>query len=190
MNLTDGDTFPQALIKCEKLRINQKINFTHITKQHIWTNIVHILCGKCDGNFNLSVNLLNRLSNTIELSHEWALKNFKYKELEFNAILFHEYDEGPFKVSIGCKKVGVIRIPVPGDLKLYIFQYRKSDLYVLFILICICFGWRKSCSISFKDAILPSLNKNDRLQLYINVTLNNARKRGKQQCKIPYKRFK
>ena len=42
------------------------------------------------------------------------------------AWLFDESEEGPFEVSPGRKKVGVIRKPLPGSTKLYVSQESKS----------------------------------------------------------------
>ena len=79
-----------------------------------------------DGKFHLSRNLLSRPSNTVELSHELVLTNFKYKEPEFYARLFDESEEIPFEVTPGRTNVGIIRKPVPGTPKLYVLQDSKS----------------------------------------------------------------
>ena len=60
MNLTDGRTSPEALIKRAKFGFNQKIKFPHDTNQHIQeivinngfnTHIVQMLCEICEGDF-------------------------------------------------------------------------------------------------------------------------------------------
>ena len=40
---------------------------------------------------------------------------------------FCDSEEGPFEVTPGCKKVGVLRKPVPGDPKLYFLQKINSN---------------------------------------------------------------
>ena len=89
MNLLDSATIPLVLIKRVKLRINKKTNFPHDTKWRIYTiainnvwntHIIQILREECDGRFHLFGNRLNILPNTVELSHEWVLMNFKYQD--------------------------------------------------------------------------------------------------------------
>ena len=75
-----------------------------------------------DGKFNLSVNLISRIPNPVELLHNWLLTNFKYHEPWFYSRLFDESEEGNFKVTPGLKKVDVIRKPVPCDPKLYVLS--------------------------------------------------------------------
>ena len=81
-----------ALIKHAKLRFNPKIRFPRDTKQGIHkttiingcnTQVVHILSEEHVGDFIFKRNILRRLPEPVELSHEWVLKIFKYQELEF-----------------------------------------------------------------------------------------------------------
>ena len=67
-----------------KIQNQPKNNFPRDTKQRIqkiaikngWnTHIVQIFCEKCDGKFLFKVNMISRLPNPVELSHEWVLKN-------------------------------------------------------------------------------------------------------------------
>ena len=87
MNLTDGATFPAALTKPAKTRINQKIKFLRDTKRRIreisinngWnTHIVQILHEIRDGKFLFKGNLLSTLPKSVELLNEWIEKNFNY----------------------------------------------------------------------------------------------------------------
>ena len=118
MNLSDDDTFPSALIKRAKIRINQKIKFLHDTKHRVctiainngWNNhIVQIVIEECDGNFCSSGNMLSRLPNPVGLSHDQVLTNFNDHELQFYAKLFDESEEVPFEVPPGHKKFNVTR---------------------------------------------------------------------------------
>ena len=47
------------------------------------TQVVHILREECDGAFIFKGDLLNRLPKSVEPSHDWALKSFKYQEPNF-----------------------------------------------------------------------------------------------------------
>ena len=42
-----------------------------------------------DGKFHLSVNMISRIQNHVELSHEWELINLKYQESEFYASIIN-----------------------------------------------------------------------------------------------------
>ena len=73
MNFTDGTTFLTALIKVEKNKVNQKINFLHDTKQHIhdivinndWnTQIVQILREIGDRKFYFQSKFANYTTKT------------------------------------------------------------------------------------------------------------------------------
>ena len=99
MNLTDGATFPAALIKHTKSRFNQKIKVPHYTKLRIriivinncWaTQVVQIFHEERDSKFIFQVNLRNILPKPVEMSHKLVLKIFKYQEPEFYARLFDE----------------------------------------------------------------------------------------------------
>ena len=82
-----------------------------------------------DGKFHLSVNMISRIQNHVELSHEWELINLKYQESEFYASIINQYEGGPFIVPPGRTKIGrigVIREPVPGSTNFYVFKDRKS----------------------------------------------------------------
>ena len=113
MSLTDSATFPTALIKYEKSRINQKIKFPRDTKQVIrkiaikngWnTRIVQIMCEKCDSTFLFKVNVLSIPPKTVEISHEWVLTNFKYQEPKFYSRLFNESEKVTFESPPGRTK--------------------------------------------------------------------------------------
>ena len=89
MILTDGATFPTALIKRAKYIFSQKIKFPRNTKQRIWeisinngwkTHIVQIFHEKRNGNFLFKGNFLSRLPKFVGLSHEWINNNFNYQE--------------------------------------------------------------------------------------------------------------
>ena len=80
MNLTQGATFLMDLIISTKNRVNQKTVFQRDTNQHIReitisngcnTQIVHILCEMCDGNFIFNGIFPSRLSKPFELTHYW-----------------------------------------------------------------------------------------------------------------------
>ena len=51
------------------------------------TQFIHILREECDVMFQFKVNILSILPKTVEISHEWVLKIFKYQEPEFYARL-------------------------------------------------------------------------------------------------------
>ena len=70
--------------------------------------------------------MLSRLSKPDELTHEWLLTNFKYQKPEFYARLFDQSLKGLFGVPPCHTKVGVIRNPIPGYNKWYVFQESNS----------------------------------------------------------------
>ena len=94
MNLTGGATFPMALAKRTKSRINQN-NF-HMTQSdayaklqinNCWdTQVFQILNEERDGKFVFKVNMLSRLTKNVEISHEWVLEHFNYQEPYFYSI--------------------------------------------------------------------------------------------------------
>ena len=99
MNLTDGATFPMPLIKCAKIRVNQKIIFPRETKRRIqeiainngWnTQIVHILREIRDGKFLYKGNFLSIIPKAVEQTNKWINTNFKYQEPESYYRLFYE----------------------------------------------------------------------------------------------------
>ena len=72
--------------------MNLRINFTQDKKKHTNTitikngcntHLVHILHKKHDRKFHLYRNLISRITNTVELFHEWVLKKFKHQEPVF-----------------------------------------------------------------------------------------------------------
>ena len=83
------------------------------------TQFIHILREECDVMFQFKVNILSILPKTVEISHEWVLKIFKYQEPEFYARLFDESEEVPFEVPPRFMDVAVIRKPVLGATNLY-----------------------------------------------------------------------
>ena len=90
------------------------------------TQILQILNEECDGIFYLSGNQLSRIQNPVELTHKCVSKVFKYQEPFVYAIFLYESEEDPFQVLPGRTKVGVIRKPISGVTKLYIFKDRKG----------------------------------------------------------------
>ena len=72
-----------------------------------------------DEKFHLSGNIISRLPNLVEISHNWLLKVFNHKETAFCARLFGESEEDNFEVPPYCTKVGLIIEPLPGATKLY-----------------------------------------------------------------------
>ena len=83
------------------------------------------MCEERDGNFYLYGNIIIRIPNPVEPSHEWVLKIFKHQDTEFYIRLFDESEEGTFEVNPVHKKVGVIIKLVPGDYKLYVFTISR-----------------------------------------------------------------
>ena len=73
---------------------------------------------------------------------------------------------------------------------MYIYQERKSA-FVLYSLLSAFFfiGDKITCG-HFKDAIIPSLEPNDRLNFSQEVAMNHVREKVKPQCKLSYKVFK
>ena len=102
--------------------------------------------------------MLSILTNTVELSHEWILINFKYQEPEFYARIFDESEDGYFEVPPGCIKVGIIRKLLPNDPKLYIF--RLSIVLSCSVHFRPRFLWWKITLDHFRYDIIPSLKAN------------------------------
>ena len=76
---------------------------------------------------------------------------FNNQELVFFARLFDESEEVTLEVLPGCTKVGVIKIPVHGDPKLYVFKNRKIYFVFYSLLTNFLFVGDKVASDSFKD---------------------------------------
>ena len=66
--------------------------------------------------------MISIVSKTFDTSKKWVLKNLKYQEPAFYARLFDDSEEGPFEVSPGHTKVGMIMKPVHRDPKLYVLM--------------------------------------------------------------------
>ena len=134
MDLTDGATFPTALIKCAKSRLyilkksRDTKRFVHIiTINNGWNaRFIQILCEEHYCKFLFKGNMLSILPTPIGLSQQWVLAYFKYQEPEFHARLFGGSEEGTFAVPTGRTKVGLIIKPVPGAPKLYVLNKIKS----------------------------------------------------------------
>ena len=75
-----------------------------------------------DKKIHLSINILSRLSNFVELSYEWEMKYFNNQEPVSYEILYDDYEEVTFEVLPGHTKVGVIIKLVRSATKLYIFH--------------------------------------------------------------------
>ena len=113
----------------QKSELIRKIFFPREKKRHIYsttinnscnTQIVKIFHAECDGNFNFSVDMLSRLPNPVEISHEWLLTNFKHQEPEFYARLFDYSEEGTSEGPTDHSNFGTIGNPVPVAHKLYV----------------------------------------------------------------------
>ena len=72
----------------------------------------------------------------------------------------------------------------------YVLQKNKSDCVFFSLLSTFFFIGDKFADDCFKDKIRHSLKVNDRLKIYQDVALNNARKKVKQRCKLSYKILK
>ena len=109
------------------------------TKRHIctiairnsWNTIFQLFFDEHDGKFNFKGNLLIRSPKPVELSQEWVLEYFKYREPSFYPRLFVNYEEVPFEVPPGCIMFCVINKPIPATPKIYV--WRKEIVLVCFV---------------------------------------------------------
>ena len=86
------------------------------------TQVVQILCKECDDKLIFKGYLISRTPKPVELSHEWVLKMFKYREPEIYARWFDESEKGPFEVPPGRTKKQKKRKSVSGATELYVLQ--------------------------------------------------------------------
>ena len=182
MNLTDGATFPASMIKCEKTRVNQKINFPCDTKRRIreislnngWnTQIVQILCELCDGDFLFGVKVFSILTKPVELTHKYIKKVFKYQQPYFYSLLFDESENGPFEVPPRRIKTYDNKKSVPDATKLYVLQENNRACVLFSLSSEFYFIDDKISADCFKDEIKPSLKANCRLKFHQDLALNN-----------------
>ena len=141
-----------------------------------------------DGKFNFYRNLLGRLTNPVELSYEQVLINSKYQGPELYDILLYDYEEVSFEVPTGYKKVGVTIKPLLVPNKLHVLQDSNS-VWVFCSLSSASSCFLQSCSRFFKDGILTSPKENYRLQISLDVLLDNVKQKGNPRCKLLYKLF-
>ena len=92
------------------------------------------------------------------------MKIFKYQELEFYPRLFYNYEEGPYYIPTGRMKVFVIRKPLPGDPKLYIFQEINSSCMFCPFSYAFLFVGDKVSEYHFKDDIIPPYQAKERFK--------------------------
>ena len=92
------------------------------------TQLILILCEKRDGKFNFKGNFLSRLTNPVELSHEWVLKISSVRIHSFTIDGFMRHKKDPLKSLQDVQKK---REKLPDDPKLYVLQENKS-----FCLLC------------------------------------------------------
>ena len=76
--------------------------------------------------FHFKLSMLGRLRKPVELSQNWLLSNFKYKQPDLYAIIFDQYEEVPFEVPPGHTNVYVVIKSVPVIPKLYAFFVKKE----------------------------------------------------------------
>ena len=141
-----------------------------------------------DGKFNFYRNLLGRLTNSVELSYEQVLINSKYQGPELYDILLYDYEEVSFEVPTGYKKVGVTIKSLLVSNKLHVLQDSNS-VWVFCSLSSASSCFLQSCSRFLKDGILTSPKENYRLQISLDVLLDNVKQKGNPRCKLLYKLF-
>ena len=128
MTLTGSATFPTYLIKREKYRFNQKIDFPCDTKWCIqeitiysgWnTHIVRILYKKCDGAFLFKGNFLSILPKPVGLSHECIrrISSIMIQSFTLDCLMSQKTD--PLKFLLGVQR-HMIKKYVPDATKLYV----------------------------------------------------------------------
>ena len=88
INLNYGATSLTALTKRAQSIFNKKqfrdtrLNIPEITIINDWNiQVIHIFHEGSSGKFIFNGNILYRILQLFELSHEWILKNFKYQEI-------------------------------------------------------------------------------------------------------------
>ena len=180
------------MIKRSKYRFNKQIKSSLDTKQciqeivisNVWnTHIVQILREKRDGGFIFNGNILNILTKSVRLSHDWIKTNFKYQEPEVYAIFLMSQKKDPLNslldVQIHTEK------SVPDALKLYVLQVNNSACVFCSLSYAFYFiGDKIAADRCYKDEIISSLKLNDRIIFSQDVTLINVREMGKPRCKI------
>ena len=103
--------------------------------------------------FYFRENIISRLPNPVELSHEWVLTNFNHQESAFYEILFYESKEGTFEVQSGRPKSAVIIKPGPGAPKFFL-QYSTSGFVFCLLSSIFLFVGKKFAADYFKYNII------------------------------------
>ena len=89
----------QKIESIKKIARDTKQRIQQIARNNGWnTQIVHIFCEKCDGDFIFKENFISRLPKPVGISHEWIKLNFKYQNPEFFSRLFDESENVLFEV--------------------------------------------------------------------------------------------
>ena len=123
------------------------------------TQIVQIFFEEQYDEFNFSGNILSRLLNTVVISHEWVLTNFKYQRTAFHYRLFDESEEVPFEVTTGSTNSAVIIKPLLGANNLYDFQDRNIVCVLCSLSSAFSLLVKTLQKIVLKMRLYPHLNK-------------------------------
>ena len=143
-----------------------------------------------DDKFIFKVNMLSRLPELVEISHEWVLTNFNYQEPKTYAKCFDDPEKGPSEAPPGHTNKYQIIKSVPDDPTLHDFQEIKSACVIRSFSSVFYLIGDKIASNNFKDTVTPLLKSNYWSKNSQDVATNHVRDNVKTQYKISYIVFK